>query len=463
MKTHIKTQNLISVFSKSIICLLLFVTLFTLKNARAKEASLVDHQATPSKARSLNATQNKAPPSEWEKLKKTLKSRANKLTSPVVQRRLKRIHRVLNQKNSEKKALELINKLEKVVANRPFDLARLYLLKAQVYLSKDQFKKAVLYYNKALAFKALTYHDHLRVLYDLAYLHLMKDNIKKSDQLTNQLFYLSDKISGSLYILKAGILSEKNQKKKALEMAMNAIKSTKNPKQSWLAFGAGLSLQQKKYIQAGHLLTKLTARWPNKKQYWKQLSSVYLNIKKETHGLATLDLAYKLDFLEKESEILHLASLLIYKNLPLKCARLITKSLQVKKVKPGAKAYELLGDCWLRAEETKKALTAYNKSAELLDTGRVFSKMGRIYMQERSWLLAIKSFNSALKKGVKKKEAIYIALGVCHERLKQYSQAIHAFEQIIESPKATGQWIKTAREWIDHVQNILNQKAGSKS
>ena len=462
MKTHIKTQSLVSIFSKSIICLLLFITLFPLKIASSK-ASLVD-KATPSaEARSLSKTQKNPLPSKWAELKKTLKSRANKLTSPVVQRRLKRIHRVIDQKNSEKKALELINKLEKVVANRPFDLARLYLLKAQVYLSKDQFKPAVLYYNKALAVKALTYHDHLRVLYDLAYLHLMKGNIKKSNQLTNQLFYLSDTISGSLYILKAGILSEQNRKKKALEMAINAIKSTKKPKQSWLAFGAGLSLQQKKYIQAGHLLTRLTARWPNKKQYWKQLSSVYLNIKKETHGLATLDLAYKLDFLEKESEILHLANLLAYKNLPLKCARLITKSLQIKKVKPSAKSYELLGDCWLRAEETKKALRAYKESAQLLDTGRVFSKMGRIYMQQRSWLLAIKSFNSALEKGVKKKEPIYIALGVCHERLKQYSQAIQAFEQIIESPKATGQLIKTAREWIDHVQNILNQKASSQS
>ena len=78
-------------------------------------------------------------PKQWIALKKELKNRRSALTSPVVQRRLQRIHRVMNQKDSEDKALGLIGKLEEVVQKRPFDLTRLYHLKAQIYLSKDNF------------------------------------------------------------------------------------------------------------------------------------------------------------------------------------------------------------------------------------------------------------------------------------------------------------------------------------
>ena len=49
------------------------------------------------------------------------------------------------------------------------------------------------------------------------------------------------------------------------------------------------------------LLIKLTSSYPKKKKYWKQLSAIYLNINKDDRALATLDLAYKLDFLEKET------------------------------------------------------------------------------------------------------------------------------------------------------------------
>ncbi len=398
-------------------------------------------------------------PEQWVAFKKELKNRKNALTSPIVKRRLDRIHRVMNQKNSENKTLKLINKLEKTVKNRPFDLAHLYKLKASVYLSKDDLKKAFLYYKKALGLKTLPYKEHLSVLYDMAYLNLMKNKIKKASDLIEQLFYLSDTIPPPLYVLKATVLMERKQKKQALELVMKALKSTTNPKESWLALATGLNLEMERYIPAVRFLTTLTARWPDKKKYWKQLSAVYLNINKEDRALATLDLAYKLDFLEKEQEILHLTSLLLHKGLAFKAGHLMEHSIKLKKVKLSQKNYEILGDCWERANETNKALKAYQLAGSSAKDGKIFAKIGHIYMKNKNWNKVVNSFTKALHKGnIKRPEQIYISIGIAQVNLKAYDKAIKSFEQVINT-KATGQMIKTARQWINYTQSLIKNSA----
>ena len=399
------------------------------------------------------------PVAQWVKLKQELKNRKSPLTSKVVQRRLDRIHRVMNQKDSQDKTLELIQKLENITKKRPFELARLYKLKAQVYFSKDDFKNAFRYYNKAIALKTLPYKDHLSILYNQAVLYMLKGNIKKASRLIDQLSYLSDTIPGPVYILKAFILTEKNQKPQALKMVMKAINSTARPKESWLALSAGLNIELKKYVPATQMLTKLTSTYPNKAKYWKQLSAVYLNIKKDDRALAVLDLAYKQEFLEKEQEIVHLVGLLMYQGLPLKAGRLMEQALKLKKIKPTPKNYEILGDCHIRAEETNKALKAYQQSAPTAKDGKIFAKIGRIYMQQQNYKQSINNFTNALNKGgIKRPEYIHIAIGTAHTHLKQYTQAVKAFEQVV-STQAKGQTIKIARQWINYVQSLMNTVA----
>ncbi len=420
---------------------------------QTKENATVDTQAK-SKSSTLS---NKSVPEEWTLLKKDLKNRKSSLTSPLVQRRLKRIHHVMGKKDSEDQAIALIEKLEKVVQKRLFDLARLYHLKAQIYLSKDDFKNAVLYYNKAIDLKKLSYTKHLSVVYDMAFLYLLQNNIQKASQLTDQLFYLAEKVNPPAYILKASILMSRKQTQPALEMVMKAIQATSRPKESWLAFGAALNIELKKYVPAVRLLIQLTGTYPNKKKYWKQLSAVYLNINKDDRALATLDLAYKLDFLEKEQEILHLTGLLMYQGLLFKAARLLEQSIRLKKVKPTQKNYEILGDCWLRAEETAKALQAYNLAASSARDGKIFAKMGRIYMSNQNWRAVIDNFKKTLDKGgIKHPANIHIAIGIAYINLKKYKSAVKSFEQVINT-KAQGQLIKRARQWIDYAHSLMRE------
>ena len=228
-------------------------------------------------------------PKQWVQLKKELKKRRNRLFSPILQRRLDRLYRTL--KKDKKKALTLIESLEKIVQNRPFEQAKLYLLKAQVYLSLEKPKKAMLYYQKAKDSQKLSYREHLSLLHNMAYLYLMNKNLGKAEEINKKLFFLSESPPPpSLYILKAFILIEKNQKKQALKQVQLALKISRNPKEYWLALGAGLNLELKNYVPAIKLLSKLTAMKPQKQEYWKQLSSAYLNVDKNHQSLGHLRL-----------------------------------------------------------------------------------------------------------------------------------------------------------------------------
>ena len=396
----------------------------------------------------------KATPKKWIQLKKSLKKRKNTLFSPILQRRLERLHRIL--KKDKTKALKLIENLERIAQKRPSELAKIHLLKAQIFLSLEKPKKALLYYQKAKKSQKLSLREHLSLLHDMIYLHLSQKELNKANETSHLLFFLSESpYPPDLHILKAYILIEQNQKKSALNSVNKALKSSQDPKEHWLALGAGLNFHLQHYIPATKLLLKLVALRPKKKQYWKQLSSAYLNIDKNHKALATLDLANKQSFLEKESEIWHFASLLDSQGFPLKSAILLERALKAKKIKSNQKNHERLGDLWQRAQEGEKALKHYQKSAIFAKDGKIFAKMARLHRQFRDWKAMAKNIQKALEKGqVSRPENLYISLGTAYLQLKQNQKALKAFESVIERTKAKTSSIKRARQWIAYIQTI---------
>ena len=394
-------------------------------------------------------------PQSWKDLKSDLKSRRSALISSVMSKRLQRISRAMNRKNSEDRALELIEKLEKASKDRPTDLMRAYYLKAQVYSGKDDFKNALLFYKKAMDLKRLSYDEHLSALYDIASLHVFQGKINQASRLVDQWFYLADKVTAAAYMLKASILVEKKQQKEALKLVMKAIEESDRPIENWLAFASSLHLELGNYVQAAQMLEKLVASYPDRKKYWTSLSASYLNIKKNNRAVASLDLAYKLDFLSKETEIVHLSSLLFHQGQPLKAANLLQQALEENKIKKNQKNYEMLGDSWRGAEEDKKALRNYQLASQYSEDGKIFTKIGYIHLNNENWIETVGSFKEALKKGgVRKPEQVYIQMGVALFQLKQYAESIKSFEQVL-ARETDSQWIRMAREWIDHTSEYM--------
>ena len=403
-----------------------------------------------------------------KELQKELKSRRGDLTSSVVDKKFEKIRRLIAQKDREEDTLSRIGELEKVVKNRAYNLARLYRLKAQVYFGLDQLQKAFEYYNKAIALNKLSYSYHLSVLENMAQLYMYQDNFQKADEIVDQLFCLKDKATATLYALKSSILRERGENKQALEMIMKAIEMTSHPKESWMVLAVILHSEMENYTSAAKLLTTLTARYPDKKKYWKNLSIANQNIDKGNKAASALDLAHKLDkSLEEESEILRLARLLDAQGQPFKAAKLIEKFMKQKKIKGTKRNYEGLGEYWGKANEIKLALSAYEKAYQMASNSskdkkdwKLPVKIGEMYYRQDEWSKVVEYFNKALAvKGVKNKEKLYKYIGYALYRLNKCQEAKQSCERVITTPKATSQSIREARQLINFISaKCLNQR-----
>ena len=408
---------------------------------------------------STNASTKKN--TQCKELKKELQSRRHAFSStPKVHTNFDRIYSLMEKKGREEETLEKLEQQKNLVKNRPHDLVKVYHATAQVYYAMDKLPEAFEYYNKAIALNKLPYRNHLSVLRDMAHIYMQQNDFKTAGEIVDQLFCLEDKITGKSYMLKSTILLEKKQIKKALEMAMKAINSVSRPPESWLARAVNLHSEIGNDMMALKLLHTLTARYPEKKKYWKSLSQAYSNIDTYNKSAAALDLTHKLDKgLEKESEILRLVNLLRQEGLPFYAAALVEQSIEQKKVKSTKKNYEILGDSWREASEVANSLSAYEKAYQMASRSskakkdwKLPVKIGRIYFNQESWNKALKYFREALTiEGVRYPEKLHKNIGHALYNLKKCQEAKLSFEKVIITPKAGSQSIKEARGAIDYI------------
>lgn len=381
--------------------------------------------------------------------KDELKNRRAALTSKGTHRRLSRAHGLLG-KNKLDDAIDVLNRLLKSTANRSYEKAQVLQAMGHAYAQKEKFKQAIGYLQQALDLNALPYNPTLSTLYMIAQLNVAQENYAAALKQINQWFRLADEPSPDAYVVKATIFAQQKKQKEALALVTKAIDLSKKPKESWLAFAVAMNYELNKYKEAARLLEKLAGLYPEKAKYWKQLAGVYLNLEDNKNALATLELAHKGNYLEKDSEIMNLVSLFIYGGIPLKGAKLLEKSLTDGKVKKSQKNYEILGDAWAQAEEMDQALASYAQSAKLAQDGRIFAKQGRIYLEQEKWKQADNYLTQGLQKGkLKNPQHIHMALGVARFNLKKFEAAKKAFEAAKKASKSVE---RQADQWIGYVK-----------
>ncbi len=380
--------------------------------------------------------------------KEELKSRRNALISKTTHKRLSRAHSLLSQ-NRAKEAVSVLKRLIKSTEKRPHEKARVMYVMGFAYAQDEQYGEAIRHLQGAIDLKALDYYTTMSVLYTLAQVNTVMEKYDEGLKKINEWLVLADEPTPEAYMLKASILAQKKRPKQALEFVTMAINAVKDPRESWLVLAVAMNYELEKFREALPFLEKLTALHPEKKKYWKQLSAVYINLGKDPKALATMELANKADYLEKDSEIMNLVSLLIYGGIPLKAAKILKKAMEEGLVAKNQKNYEILGDAWARAEELETALKAYAVSATMAKDGRIFAKQGRIYLDQENWKQAAHYLSQALKKGkVKNPQNIHMALGVSRFNLRKFNLAKKSFRQA----KALSKKLKKqANQWIAYV------------
>ena len=212
--------------------------------------------------------------------------------------------------------------------------------------------------------------------------------------------------------------------------------------------------ESKKFKDAVKTLETVIQIFPEDKTWWTQLGMFYLLIEDYKKGLATLDLAYKQGFLDKESEIKTLASLYSQNQVPYKAAVLLEKYIDSGLVKRDDKNLSSLANAWHASQHIDKAAKYYGELAKMTNSAKHYSKQGMLLKQDEQFKAAIVALNKALDLGAKNKGRLQMSIAESHFYLEEYKQAYKAINLAMKDPKTK----RSAKGWVDFIKDTARRK-----
>lgn len=398
---------------------------------------------TVGQARALNTQQ-------LDQLKRDLETRSGGLVSDLTSRRMTRAANELQAERFDR-AVELLESLVEATRTNRYESGLALQMLGTTYIQMDQMDKGVSTLERALEANALPYEPTLNVYYTLAQIYLATGKIPEAKLKMQEWFYLARNPTPDANILMAAVYAEESNYLKALEYVEKGLAMTDDPLEQWLNFAAGLYQHAENLPKAAEIYRRLIQINPTELRYWRQLSSIYINLEREDEALSTKVLAQKMNLVDEERDIFTLCSLYNYNSIPVNCARLIDQKVKDGAVEDRRRALRLVTQAWVNSREPLNAIDYLKELAELENDARIETQIGSIFYQLHRWRDAANAYAQALNRGGlddRRKGDALIALGIARYQLKDYAAAIEAFSKarsLEDHRSAADVWLSEAR------------------
>lgn len=285
--------------------------------------------------------------------------------------------------------------------------------------------------------------------FSIAQLYMGEERWKEAIENLDAWFAITPNPNSQAYYLRAICNYQQEKFAEALPDAEKAVELSPTPTEGWLQLLLALRIQREEYAQAVPLLEQLVSIKPDKKAYYMQLSSVHGQLQDFKKALVPVQLAYTAGLLDQDAEYRRLAQLLLHLDIPFRAARVIEDGMKKEIVKPDAKVYELLGNCWISSRDYEKSLEPLAKGAELAEDGKLFVRIGEVRIQREEWDDAIKALKHALDKGgLPNPGQVKLLLGIAYFSMKQNGDARTWFQRATDHEVTREQ----GQKWLQHLQ-----------
>lgn len=377
--------------------------------------------------------------------------RAQALTEPTYNK-LSDIYEELGEGNYNEAAAKLQKILDK--SDDP-DYERAIILQALGHTesSRERYDSALKYFKESVAIDALPNMQQFQMMFAIAQLEIMNERYRDGLKTLNEWFCKvpPEQIKANAYVLRANAYIELEDYRASLRAITKAIAMSEQPKKNYYQVKLASHYELDQMSAAASTLKTMIELWPEDESLWKQLSSVYLNLKRENEALSVLELAYKRGYLDKANEIEQLSSLYQFKDIPYQAALVLEKGINDGILEANEKFWERTGNAWYQARELEKSLAAYERAGRFSDDGKLDMRRGYILVDRQDWEAAKTSFHRAIEKGgISDSETgnAWLLIGMAEMNLERYNAAIKAFtnaQRFTASRQAARQWISQVR------------------
>ncbi|WP_434341339.1 tetratricopeptide repeat protein [Motilimonas cestriensis] len=210
--------------------------------------------------------------------------------------------------------------------------------------------------------------------------------------------------------------------------------------------------QQKNYAKAATILTQLSQHEPSNKQWWLQLSSVYLQMNDKKRALSTLEIAYQAGMLSSAAELKNLARLRANAGLPYQAADLFASQLKNQTLPYNTSTLKELAGYWQLAREYQRAATVWGQVAKLTGSPEHYLQQVALYSLLQQPKQALSVLETMPTNGVAGKVAL--AKTQAWYDLNQYQKALQ-FAQKAQQQQATA---KQGASWVAMLETKLAAK-----
>ncbi len=349
---------------------------------------------------------------------------------------------------SKQKYAEAIEKLVKIAdKGTDYEKAVVNYNLGFAYSSKNDMPSAVKAFAKALSYKALPRSQSEQLQYNLGQLYIVTsqfdDGIKTlQDYIANA----CGKVPAEAHIFLANALSEKKRYQEALPQIDLALSKSKEPKELWVQMKLAIAYEMKDYKACADALVSLIALVPNKPEYWRQLSSMFYEMKQDAESVAALALAERQGFVDKPNEIKNLYSIYMTMELPLKAGLLMQEAMEKNRIPADETNLSSLADAWINAREVTRAETVLTKLAGISEKGDYYFKLGAMYGDDERWQESQEMLKKAIEKGgLKRTGEAWMRLAVAQYGMKNTQAAVASLQKAVgydETRKQAGEWLR---------------------
>ncbi|NIN58466.1 MAG: tetratricopeptide repeat protein [Xanthomonadales bacterium] len=331
---------------------------------------------------------------------------------------------------------------------------------AQIQWALEDYDASLKSFEEAVGLDALPDQTHFSLMYQISQLYYMKQRYRDALDRLELWFCKSppEQIKPEAYVLKASIYSQFPDWPEVVKAVDIAIGMAEQPMESWYLLKLAAHYEMNDYPAAGRTLETMIPLWPNKKQYWTQLSNVHFKLEEDDQALSVMALAYRNGLLDTQADILYLANLYAFREVPLKAAQVLQGGLDGNIVEPSEKHWTMAGDSWYAAEELEEALAAYENAGKVALDGDIDLRRGYILIDLERWDEARTALRAAVDKGgisERKMGDAYLMIGMSEFNLGNFDQASTAWGRASRYPRAKA----AAEQWMNHLREERARRA----
>lgn len=354
---------------------------------------------------------------------------------------------------SEEKITEALALLLELEPKSDFDKAYVERFIGNMYATLQKPNEALEYLVRAEKLDRLPFRDHSDVLKLIADLNLQEKNYDSAIEYYQKFLDFTLDNNADVYFRMSNSYYELGKYNKAIEHARKAIQFAEEPKENYYVLVMASYYEMKDNVNATKATEDLVRNFPENKRWWPQLGSFYSLTEDYEKGLATMSIAYKNGFLEKENHFKQTAQLYATQGVPFKAAQIQEKHMKAGDIERNERNLSALASTYRNAKEFDKAAKYYGEAGDVSKDPDYYRRQGDMLLVAEDFKAAIKAYEKALDGGIKKKGTVYLSIADANYQLRDFKEAYVAINEAVKDKNTA----KSAKAWVGYIKDAAER------